>query len=144
MLSDEMKIYHPTWSKYLILPALLLVICIGCAPIITLLFEENPNYESLYFFLPLALFFTYFSFRGYALHKYRNVTVEINSMMQIVVMDKEGTAIFDKSDILYKNYKMLTFVELFNKDKKKIAAFDHIYPNVEEFLKWAKNHLTTA
>ena len=33
-------------------------------------------------------------------------------------------------------------IELFNRDGVKIAAFDHIYPNVKDFVKWAEDHLT--
>lgn len=137
-----MKIYHPIWSKHLILPALILALFIGYAPIITLFFDDYPRYETLYIFLPLAILITYFSFRGYVLHKYRNVTVEINSDTKVSVIDKNGALIFDKSDIFFKNHKTLNFVELFNKDKKKIAAFDAIYPNVGDFTEWAENHLT--
>lgn len=76
--------------------------------------------------------------------KYRDVIVAINSNNQISIEDKNGTVILEKTDVLYKNHKMLTFVELFNKDNKKVAAFDHIYPDVEEFIRWAEYHLKTV
>ena len=137
-----MKLYHPTWAKILILPAMILLLCIGYIPIFAIFFEDNPDYHCLYIVLPIAIFFTYFSFRGYTLHKYRDVTVEFKSNNQIVVEEKGRRQVLCKEDISYHNYKSLTYIELYDKDNKKFAAFDHIYPNVEKFIMWAENHLS--
>ena len=136
-----MKLYHPKWAKFLILPAIILLLCISYTPIFILFFEDNPNYQSLYIMLPIAIFFTYFSFRGYALHKYRDVSIEIKSNSQIIVKEKGRSQVIDNADISYKNYKTLTFIELFDKNNNKFAAFDHIYPNVETFIRWARKSL---
>lgn len=106
-----------------------------------LLSPKPENFVILVAFALLAIFFTYFSIKGYELHKYRNVVVEIDENKGIII--SEGTKVLNMltEDLLYKNYKMLTMIELYDRNGNKIAAFDHIHPNVKVFLEWAKDNL---
>jgi len=60
----------------------------------------------------------------------------------MIIRHKSKKSQLNHEDVLYRNYRMLTMIELFNRDGVKIAVFDHIFPNIKDFKKWAEDHLT--